>query len=429
MKDYDVVVVGGGVSGLVAAYETSKRNLKVAIIEPNALGGMLQTKYEGGYQLEAAAQILTAKPALTNLCKDLGIELQFPRASTNWQAVFVEGTQISFRKSLFSLLSSGALPISEAVHAVKNLLLPDNRFALEDDMSVAEFVRLLFGPSTCARLLNPVFRGIYGGRSEEQSASWIFGSLWDRLRKSKFRRTAGEKGEPCRILGGNYLLVKRLLEIVEQTVDVTKAKVLSIGSRAKGLILKTDSGNICTTKVIWTAEPNVFGIADTEYTPITVVQASCDSLPAKLRDHLGILFAENTFEPLLGIMCYSELFEGVAPAGKQLLCLMFGGEDALKWRQNEALSWIKTGLSKRLEFPNLDVINITPWSKAIPVYKVGYLNKIKEYQSIEKRFPGVIMAGRVSSKPGVSERIHSALRACEAAKFNLLNDYRAEGHF
>jgi flavin-dependent dehydrogenase len=42
LQDYDVVVVGGGVAGLGAAYRAKNRGLSVALLEPGTLGGKLQ---------------------------------------------------------------------------------------------------------------------------------------------------------------------------------------------------------------------------------------------------------------------------------------------------------------------------------------------------------------------------------------------------
>jgi glycerol-3-phosphate dehydrogenase len=44
MNKYDIVIFGGGISGLTVAHELSKYNLKIAIIEKESiLGGMARS--------------------------------------------------------------------------------------------------------------------------------------------------------------------------------------------------------------------------------------------------------------------------------------------------------------------------------------------------------------------------------------------------
>ncbi|MBU5690289.1 MAG: FAD-dependent oxidoreductase, partial [Candidatus Aenigmatarchaeota archaeon] len=52
--DYDVVVIGGGITGVSTAYELSKKGLKTAIIEKNSsLGGLLYSIKSGKSFIEA----------------------------------------------------------------------------------------------------------------------------------------------------------------------------------------------------------------------------------------------------------------------------------------------------------------------------------------------------------------------------------------
>lgn len=53
MNDYDVVIIGAGPAGLTAAYELTKHNKKVLIVEkkPN-VGGLAETKVFGKYRYD-----------------------------------------------------------------------------------------------------------------------------------------------------------------------------------------------------------------------------------------------------------------------------------------------------------------------------------------------------------------------------------------
>src|SRR5688572_33289341 len=71
----DVAVVGGGISGLAAAYELQLRGLNVSVLEagPRA-GGVISTERFDGWVVDGGPDsILVQKPAAVALCRELGI--------------------------------------------------------------------------------------------------------------------------------------------------------------------------------------------------------------------------------------------------------------------------------------------------------------------------------------------------------------------
>jgi len=414
MTDYDLIIVGGGISGLTAAYEVSKTNKRVALIEANDLGGMLQTTFQAGYQLEAAAHILTAKDSLKSLCLELELTLEFPKEETNLQAVFIEGRHVSFKKNPFSMARAGLLPFSEMLRALKNFIFPAKRFSEVEDMSVAECVRSFAGPTVAENLLKPILRGIYGGFSETQSAAWLLPSLWQRLSRAKETVKHSKKGASCRIKGGNFQLIRALASKIQSrdTVTIIKDSAKAVRAKDQGLNVILSSRSISATKVLWTADPEALvAEQDFSYVPITVSHFSCDRLPPSLERHLGVLFREDNCEPLLGIMCYSELFPSTAPHGKQLVSMMFGGTNALTWQKSDFMAFIDQVLSKHYKFENLEFLNSHPWPKAIPIYPVEYKKKLESLKRFEITNGGLFFINRQMSKPGVSDRIEKTLEA------------------
>ena len=91
--EFDVVIVGGGVTGLTAAYRLTKDapQLKVAILEASGrLGGKLHTDRVGGFLLEGGADsFLSRKAGGLRLCRELGIDgeligrLELPHENSN----------------------------------------------------------------------------------------------------------------------------------------------------------------------------------------------------------------------------------------------------------------------------------------------------------------------------------------------------------
>jgi protoporphyrinogen/coproporphyrinogen III oxidase len=415
MSTYDVAIVGGGICGLTAAYEVAKTGKRVALIEASAMGGMLQTKVVDGLQLESAAHILTAKSGLITLCKELSLDLEYPDKKTNLQAVFVDGTQISFAKNPVSLMAAGLLPISEILNLLKNLFFPSEALLSSPDLSANQFMRLLAGPQITKKILGPILRGIYGGYGEEQSAAWLFPALWNKIRKktgtSLSTAPQNGRGESCRIKGGNHRLIDALESAIAGRVTKINGAAQNLRSDASALVIETKDQTLTARSVIWTCDPDVLGISSMRYVPITVAHLICEQLPSNLKDHLGVLFAEGEIEPLLGIMCYSQLFPTTSPHGKHLVAMMFGGEGPLSWSPEEASDFITKSVIPRYPFLKVEVKQLTPWPRAIPLYRLGHNDTLKEVLRLEQKYPGLVVASRMVSKPGVSDRIACAFES------------------
>jgi monoamine oxidase len=78
MEKVDVIIIGGGASGMIAARELSKGGKKVVVIEArNRLGGRIHTLIDKRFpmELEAGAEFLHGDlPITTSLLKEAGIE-------------------------------------------------------------------------------------------------------------------------------------------------------------------------------------------------------------------------------------------------------------------------------------------------------------------------------------------------------------------
>ena len=70
-----VAIIGGGISGLAAAYELQSRGISFVLLErAPTCGGVVRTERVDGYTIDAGPDaLLTLKPAALELCRELGL--------------------------------------------------------------------------------------------------------------------------------------------------------------------------------------------------------------------------------------------------------------------------------------------------------------------------------------------------------------------
>ncbi len=196
-----VVVVGGGISGLAAAwYLTQGPNgprATVTLLESSErFGGKLALQSFGGLSLDTGAEaLLAARPEAVGLCKELGLET-VPAATTQ-ASIYSRGRLRAIPRGLLTgvptdlrkLAASGILSLPGLLRIPLDHVLP--RTVLHGDVSVGDYVSTRLGGEVTQRLVEPMLGGVYAGRAETQDR---FYELLDELRRDREER-AREWGE------------------------------------------------------------------------------------------------------------------------------------------------------------------------------------------------------------------------------------------
>jgi protoporphyrinogen/coproporphyrinogen III oxidase len=177
--DVDLVVVGGGITGLAAAWEARQRGAEVVVLEasPQA-GGKIRTSTVAGIELdEAADAFLVRVPEARQLCRELGIEAELITPVTGRAYVWVDGTlRVLPREQLLgvptdldAVAETGILSSDGLARARQDLDAPDDRPDGDADESVSALVRRRLGDEALDRLVAPLVGGIWAGDCEHLS--------------------------------------------------------------------------------------------------------------------------------------------------------------------------------------------------------------------------------------------------------------------
>jgi oxygen-dependent protoporphyrinogen oxidase len=166
-----IAIVGGGISGLTAAYELQRRGVPFVLIERSpACGGVVLTDRVDRYTIDAGPDaLLTQKPAAIDLCRELGLGGQLRPQSS--RATFVvrngslrplpEASVLGIPTRLKSFATTRAFSWPGKLRMGAEFLVP--RRPEGEDESIASFIGRRFGREAVDYLAEPLLAGIHGG--------------------------------------------------------------------------------------------------------------------------------------------------------------------------------------------------------------------------------------------------------------------------
>ncbi len=175
----DLAVVGGGISGLAAAWEGRRRGATVAVLEAgDRPGGKLRSSPLGGIDLDEAADAFLARvPEAVDLCAELGIAADLVSPATGSAYLWIGGALrrlpadqlLGIPTDLDALAATGLLTPAGMDRARRDLAAPDDRPAGGADESVGALVRRRLGDEVLDRLVAPLVGSIYAGDCDRMS--------------------------------------------------------------------------------------------------------------------------------------------------------------------------------------------------------------------------------------------------------------------
>jgi protoporphyrinogen/coproporphyrinogen III oxidase len=171
-----VIVVGGGITGLVAARDAAIAGADVTLVEPGRLGGKLQTTAFDGHALDEAADAFLARvPEGIELCEELGLDGDLVSPAERRAHVWSRGALrrlpeeqvLGVPTDLDALAASGIVSAEGLTAARRDLETPLE--APADDVAIGSFLRGRLGDDVVDRLIDPLVGGINAGDTDQLS--------------------------------------------------------------------------------------------------------------------------------------------------------------------------------------------------------------------------------------------------------------------
>lgn len=172
-----VAIVGGGISGLVAAYRLRRRlgpDARITLLEQSTrLGGKLRTVDLDGVPTDVGAEAFVVRnPAAVALVEELGLADRLVHPVRAAATVHAAGTTVALPKRTFlgvpadadavrAVLSADGVARVAAEPELPPLALPDG-----EDVSVGEVLADRLGRELVDHLVEPLLGGVYAGRAD-----------------------------------------------------------------------------------------------------------------------------------------------------------------------------------------------------------------------------------------------------------------------
>lgn len=438
-----IAVIGGGVTGLTAAFYLQKEALEknlpidVLLIESSLrLGGKIKTLRKDGFVVEQGPEsFLDYKNSVRQLAEDLGIEQKLLTNNKGQTYVFVGSKLFSIPNDMIfgghfevsSFIASNLLTLSGKLRAAGDLVLPKRR-VLEDE-PIGDFFRRRFGKEVVENLIEPLMAGTFAGDIDHLSIQAMFPQIF-KLEKDYRSLLLGMKktGSILRTESvESYLTFSNGIETLVETME-SKLNPASIMKGVKvDFIDKLRDGsyqlycdNIAPIKVDAIISTTPFNITkemfshldllepypNMKYSTIATVTLAFDKLDESKYNNLMNFFVSRNSDLVVTTCTWSNhKWKGVAPDDKELLRVYIGrvgDESIVELSDTDIENAVLKDLEIALNIKQKPLFTIVSrWKQAMPQYGVGHDERMEQIEKMfEKEHPNVKLVG--SSYHGIS---------------------------
>jgi len=450
MKD-QVAIVGGGISGLAAAWELHKKQIPYQIYEStNLWGGKIQSSMVGDRLVDAGPDSFLARSKTTvELCNELGLEndLVTPGAAKP-PLIYRDGNLHVYPKNTFlgvplniETLKSSNIVSNEAIQlALAEPTMP--AIELGEEISIGELCRTRLGDEITDYLIDPLLGGINASGVDQlslQSAAPAFfqaaksGSLITGLQKIKEQRQLLANGKPQKIFFGLKNGIASLVNALVNNLDSDSMNLettvdSTIFTNHKSIIFCTPA--FATSKIIHSALPKISDlIKNIEYASVAqaTLEFNTKDIP-NLPDSSGIIFPKVENKLISACTIFSSKWDHYKRPEKTLIRLTTGkyrnDSHTLNYSDEQLIAVLLEELKEVVEIKAAPInVRVQRWPNSLPQYFVGHSNMAaKLEEAIQQESAPIRLAGAAYHGIGIPACIESGQRAAQEIADQFLGD-------
>ncbi|MGG3453705.1 protoporphyrinogen oxidase [Paenibacillus rhizolycopersici] len=456
-----VVIIGGGLTGLSAAFYVrkfySERGLtpQITLLEKgNTLGGKIETLEKDHFVIEKGPDsFLARKTAMTDLAKELGLEDELVSMNPDAKKTYIvsegklhpmpSGLVLGIPTELGPFLRSGLVSWSGKARAMLDLVMPPRQS--EEDESLGMFIERRLGSEVLQNVTEPLLAGIYAGDTYKLSLQSTFpqfgeverayGSLIKGMmtgKKPVETHTGTKRSAFLTFRKGLQTLVNGLvssLADVDCRLETEAVEIRRTGPEAYEVVLASGEGLaaddvIVTVPAFAAAELLRPHVDVTALDAINYVSVANVVMAFDRKDVTGLFDGSGFLVPRKeGLNITACTWTGIkwlhtSPDDKMLLRCYVGrsGDEEKAFLPEEELTELVLGDLKRLMNITARPLftEITRLPKSMPQYPVGHLQQVAELtRQLKGSLPGVYATGAAFYGVGLPDCIKQAKELAE----------------
>jgi oxygen-dependent protoporphyrinogen oxidase len=445
-----VIIVGGGITGLSAAWRLHRAGVPFLLLESSdRWGGKIRTEHVDGYTLEMGADaFLLRKPWARQLAAELGLDERVQPVNRPPVSTYVlhRGKPVPLPDGLALLVPSRWGPFARSplftpwgkARAALDLVLPRRRN--EDDETLASFITRRLGREMLEKVAEPMLAGVFNGEADRQSMQATFpqfpalereyGSLIRGIRAKRAASASTDAQPFFSFMAGAQEMVDAIVrqlpssslrlnapvarvEVIEDGAQV----ILRTGETLEGAAaLLATSASFAAAAIEGSLPDAARALREIRYTGIGTAYLAYrrEHVPHPL-DAYGVVIPSRERRSIDGMTWTTTKWSGRAPEGHMLIRVFFGGPHtraSIAMSDGDLQRMIQRELAEILGVHADPMLwRVHRWHDAYPQYDLGHIGRVSR---IERALPPeVVVAGSAYRGVGVPDCVRQGNEAAD----------------
>lgn len=462
-----IVIVGGGITGLSAAFYVKKYcaeanvPVRITIVEKqNAFGGRVSTMRHEGFVIERGPDsFLARKTPIIDLAHELGIADELVPTNPKARKTFImhsgklhqmpKGLVLGIPTQLAPFIQSDLVSWRGKARALLDIFKPKKPYA--GDESLGHFIERRLGSEMLERVVEPLLAGIYAGDTRKLSIQATF-PQFQQMEQTKRSLILGMMGGSERVpsspnvpehaQGSAFLsfrnglstMIEKLQDKLHDAEQLSNTEVESIiPSNQASYTLKLSNGSELHADSVVIAVPAyalaqmmpqinaVQQFGQMRYISVSnvVIGYRKEDVP-NAPDGSGFVIPGTERRFITACTWTSSKWEHTAPDDKILLRCYVGREGQEEWMKLDEQQIIQKVLQEVRETSGItaapEFTYINRHMQSMPQYEVGHKTRIANIrEKLAEKLPGVYATGAAFEGVGLPDCIRQGRDAAKEA--------------
>ena len=431
----DVIVIGGGISGLSTAHDLMQRGLNVTVLERQVVtgGNAISQRFDGFLMEHGPTTFNASFPDAVAQIKALGLLESASDLGPQVKKRYLrdDGKLAGIATGPTGFLRSNYLSPKARLRVLTEGFRPRKKGG--DEETIHQFTSRRFGREFADRVIEPMAAGLFMGDASQLSIGGAFARLaameaeFGSITRAILQAKRGS--EPGRHLyswrGGIATIPQALARALGDRIK-TGVTVRRLRRSGQGFAVETATGTEYARAVVLAVQPHVAAGLIVELDPDGANAAGAIAAPAvnvvflgyrrdqvaHPLDGLGFLSTKDPSCIVSGAQFLSTMYEGRAPEGYVGISAYAGGvrnPETAQMPEADLVGAVHTELAGLLGIKGAPVVTRTRrWALGLPQYTLGHMGRVETLKTTPDRQPGLYLTGNYIGGVSVANCMASA---------------------